>query len=278
MKFGFVLPYGNARFAADVAREAEAAGWDGFFVGEWPYGIDAWVSLAAAAMVTDRIRLGTMVTPLSRMRPWKVASEAVTLDHLSRGRVILGVGLGATNTGFDDFGEETDPRVRAELLDESLEIITSLWRGEAFVHEGRHNRVRMPRFQPPPPPVQQPRIPIWVVAAFPRERSMARALRYDGLIPNVLDEQGKQRLYTPEDIARVAAYARERRPAGDTFDIVVDGWTPGDDPAAAAAEVRKWRDAEATWWTETTWELPQDQVTPEWIVERVAQGPPRLGP
>src|SRR3712207_9453887 len=108
MGYGIVLPRGDARAAADLAREAEQAGWDGFFVWEPVWGIDAWVSLAAAAMVTERIRLGTMLTPLSRMRPWKLASETVTLDHLSGGRVILAVGLGAVDTGFAAFGEVTD--------------------------------------------------------------------------------------------------------------------------------------------------------------------------
>src|SRR5512138_1744010 len=99
MKYGFVLPRGDARTAADFARYAEDAGWDGFFVWEPVWGVDAWVSLAAAAMVTSRIRLGTMLTPVSRMRPWKLASETATLDHLSGGRVTLAVGLGATDTG-----------------------------------------------------------------------------------------------------------------------------------------------------------------------------------
>ncbi|HMO53409.1 MAG TPA: LLM class flavin-dependent oxidoreductase, partial [Tepidiformaceae bacterium] len=123
MKFGLVMPSGDARRAADLATAAEQAGWDGFFVWEPVWGIDAWVSLTAAAMVTERIRLGTMLTPLSRMRPWKLASETATLDNLSGGRVTIAVGLGAPDTGFADFGEETDRKVRAELLDEGLEIL-----------------------------------------------------------------------------------------------------------------------------------------------------------
>ena len=108
MKYGFVFPGGEARTAAEFAQAAEEAGWDGFFVWEPVWGVDAWVSLAAAAMVTQRIRLGTMITPLSRMRPWKLASESATLDRLSNGRVILSVGLGALDSGFAAFGEATD--------------------------------------------------------------------------------------------------------------------------------------------------------------------------
>src|SRR5919109_1879602 len=162
MRCGFVLPFGNARTAADFAHEAEQAGWDGFFVWEPVWGIDAWVALTAAAMRTERIRLGTLLTPVSRMRPWKLASETATLDNLSNGRVILSVGLGAVDTGFIQFGEETDRKTRAELLDEGLDIVTGLWRGQPFTYEGKHYHVKECDFYPPPPPAQKPRIPIWV--------------------------------------------------------------------------------------------------------------------
>src|SRR5918911_471326 len=146
MHYGFVLPYGDARTAADLAYAAEQAGWDGFFVWEPVWGIDAWVSLTAAAMRTERIRLGTMLTPLSRMRPWKLASETATLDLLSNGRVILSVGLGATDTGFDAFGEVTDRKIRAELLDEGLDMLTGLWRGQPYSYDGKHYQIKEPTF------------------------------------------------------------------------------------------------------------------------------------
>src|ERR671936_453721 len=100
MQYGFIFPFQDARLASECAREAEAAGWDGFFVWEPVWGIDAWMQLTAAAMTTQRIRLGTMITPLSRMRPWELAGKAVTLDRLSNGRTILAVGLGAVDTGW----------------------------------------------------------------------------------------------------------------------------------------------------------------------------------
>src|SRR5919202_416120 len=108
MRYGFVLPSGDARDVAERAREAEQAGWDGFFVWDPVWGIDPWVSLTACAMVTERIRLGTMLTPISRRRPWTLAGEAAPLGRLSNGRVILATGLGATDTGFENFGEVTD--------------------------------------------------------------------------------------------------------------------------------------------------------------------------
>ena len=187
MRYGFVLPRGDARTAAETAALAERAGWDAFFVWEPVWGIDAWVSLTAAAMRTERIRLGTMLTPLSRMRPWKLASETATLDNLCGGRVILAVGLGALDTGFAEFGEATDRKTRAELLDEGLAVLTGLWAGQPFSFQGVHYTVQPTGFMPPPPPVQRPRIPIWVVGAWGRPKSMARAFRYDGLLPHVTD-------------------------------------------------------------------------------------------
>lgn len=141
MKYGFVLPRGDAHTAAEFAHQAEDSGWDGFFVWDPVWGIDAWVSLTAATMLTKRIRLGTMLSPVSRMRPWKLASETATLDRLSNGRLILSVGLGAIDTGFNDFGEITDRRIRAELMDEGLEILTRLWKGKPFRHAGKHYKV-----------------------------------------------------------------------------------------------------------------------------------------
>ena len=132
MNFRFVFPGGEALAAAGCAQAAEAAGWDRIFIWEPVWGVDAWVSLTAAALRTQRVRLGTMLTPLSRMRPWKLAGETATLDRLSNGRVILAVGLGAPETGFANFGEVTDRKTRAELLDEGLEILTGIWRGQPF--------------------------------------------------------------------------------------------------------------------------------------------------
>jgi len=155
MKCGIVLPYPGATEAVELAVIAEDHGWDGFFVWESVWGIDAWVTLGAAAVKTSTIQLGTMLSPLSRMRPWKVASEYVTLDQLSAGRAILAVGLGATDTGFAAFGEATDIKVRAELMDEALEIISGLFAGQPFTYKGKHYQLEPTDFFPPPAPVKQ---------------------------------------------------------------------------------------------------------------------------
>jgi hypothetical protein len=272
MKFGFVFPKGDARTAAEFAHQAEQAGWDGFFVWEPVWGVDAWVSLAAAAMRTDHIRLGTMITPVSRMRPWKLASETATLDNLSGGRVILSVGLGALDTGFAAFGEVTDRKTRAELLDEGLEILTGLWRGQPFRYVGKHYQVQETDFLLPPPPVQQPRIPIWVVGAWPRQKSMQRALGYDGLLPAIMGENGQVRMSpaTPAEIGTIKAFVDANRVEETPYDIVVEGETPGENRSRAREVVRPYAEAGATWWIEAMWTAP----SLEGVLERIKQGPP----
>lgn len=279
MKFGFVLPYGDARTTADLAAEAEQAGWDGFFVWEPVWGIDAWVALAAAAMQTSRIRLGTMLTPISRMRPWKLASETATLDHLSNGRVILAVGLGAIDSGFEAFGEVTDRKARAELMDEGLDILTGLWQGQPFNYAGQHYQVKATEFFPPPPPVQKPRIPIWVVGAWPSEKSMRRVMRYDGLLPQVLRTTPAGRRAeqaTPADVQAMKAYVDQHRTATTPFEIVVEGQTPGKGKRAARAILQPWQAAGATWWNEAMWETMSQPGGAKAVLKRLRQGPPQL--
>lgn len=274
MKYGFVLPYGDARAAADFAREAEQTGWDGFFVWEPVWGSDAWVCLTAAAMRTERIKLGTMLTPIARMRPWKLASETATLDNLSGGRLILAVGLGAPDTGYAEFGEVIDRRTRAELTDEGLEILTGLWRGQPFAFHGKHYDVKPFDRIVAPPIVQQPRIPIWVVGAAGRKSSMARAAKYDGLIPNVIDAAGT-RAPRPEELPTMVAEIAAIRTSTTPFDVIAEGETPGDDPSRAEEILRPWRDGGATWWLEAMWSAAGPDGV-DAVRRRLRQGPPRI--
>lgn len=260
-----------------LAREAEAAGWDGGFyfdgihVGPWPV-FDPWVTLGALALATEKVRLGAIISPLSRRRPWKVARETVTVDHLSNGRLVLPVGLGTLDDGgFSKVsGEPTDRRTRAERLDESLEILTGLWSGEPFAYRGKHYQLDQMTFLPSP--VQQPRIPIWVVGAWPSERSMRRAARYDGLLPAVVGGTAEDSGVTPENLREIAAWIAGHRETDRPFDLVVEGRTPSDDPAAAADMVAPWVEAGATWWLESAWTEPNGWDD---LLARVRQGPPR---
>src|SRR5215475_2822816 len=144
MRAGVVLPGGTANQQLEQAVAAEQAGWDGVFVWEAGYGVDAWTLLAAMAARTSRVRLGTMLTPLPWRRPWKVASQVATLDQLSGGRAVLGVGIDAVDTGLPRTGEQTGTRERADLMDEGIDLIRTLWSGRPAFH-GTHYDYESPR-------------------------------------------------------------------------------------------------------------------------------------
>lgn len=269
MKSGFIVTTGDPRTAAELAAEAEAAGWDGVFywdavaIGDMEI-YDPWVVMAAMAMRTERVRLGAIVTPPARRRPWNLAREAMTLDRLSNGRLVLPVGLGTLDdSAFGNVGESIVARVRAERLDESLDILEGLWSGEPYGHAGRHYRFDPMTFRPTP--LQRPRIPIWVVGAWPNERSVRRTLEFDGILPQTSDP-GEIRALA-EFIARERPVASRERP----FEIVVEGTTPLD-RASAAAAVQPLAEAGATWWIESDWA----DATVESLSRRIQAGPPRL--
>ncbi|HEY7781588.1 MAG TPA: LLM class flavin-dependent oxidoreductase [Ktedonobacterales bacterium] len=277
MRYGFIIPAGDIDEIAGMARDAEDAGWDGVFYWDGIYIADMgrmwdpWVTLAAMALRTERVRIGVILTPLSRRRPWKVARETVTVDHLAHGRLVLPVGLGALEDGgFSRVNEITDRKARAERLDEGLDILTGLWSGAPFSYQGKHFQLQEMTFVPPP--VQRPRIPIWVAGAWPRAKSMDRVARYDGLLPSKIADDGTFQDVTPDDIQAMRTYITEHRALTTPFDIVMEGETPGDDPARAAAIVRPFAEAGATWWTESMWSARD--TTP--IRTRILQGPPRV--
>lgn len=269
---GFVLPGGTATEQVELAVLAEEAGWDGIFVWEAAYGVDAWTLLAAMAMRTSRVRLGTMLTPLPWRRPWKVASQVATLDQLSAGRAILGVGVGAADTELPDTGEVTDLRGRAERMDEGIDLIRELWAGGTS-YRGRHyvfqtGRMDLGRVSRP----VQDRIPVWVVGVWPRPKSMRRVLRCDGIIPQY-DLGGREA--TPADVRELRNWLADQG-AGPRLDVISEGQTPAGDQAAAAAAVAPWAEAGCTWWLETRWEMPHDSGDRlRQVRERLAAGPPR---
>ncbi len=270
MRMGVILPGGTATEQLEQAVLAEQSDWDGVFVWEAGYGVDAWSLLAAMAARTERIRLGTLLTPLPWRRPWKVASQVATLDQLSNGRAILTVGLGALTGDLPRTGEEEDLRRRADLLDEGIELVRELLAGRGS-HAGANYRfeiatdeqLRVAR------PVQDP-VPIWVVGVWPRPKSMRRVLGCDGIVPQFGGEG------SPDDVRAMRAWLAEHGARPD-IDVTAEGETPAGDPAAAAAIVRPWADAGCTWWLETEWELPHH--VPERMQqmrERIAAGPPAL--
>lgn len=269
MRFGIALanwgPFGNPRRAAELARVAEEAGWDGYFTWDaLPTGddptpnYDPWVILASVAMATERIRIGTCVAVVPRYKPHLLAMTVASLDVLSGGRMILGVGLGdgTIRRNFEAFGEPAANSTRAEKLDEGLEVITRLWTGEKVTHHGKHYVVD--DFALTAVPLQQPRVPIWVGGDSPA--ALRRASRWDGWIGPDADPFDTD----PEDVTRVREEIEGMRSSPGLLDIAWSGQSVPEDQARIGA----FGQAGATWWIE----IPLgDAETTLW---RVAQGPP----
>ena len=287
MHFGISIPpfadFSDPRALAELAHEAETAGWDGFFLWDAVFFdptfhpmADPWVSLAAVAMSTQRMRIGTMITPLARRRPWKLARETVSVDQLSNGRLILGVGLGdPVQWDFGFFGEETDPKRRARLLDEGLDILTGLWTGQRFAYQGEQYNVQEVIFRPSP--IQSPRIPIWVGGWWPNKAPLRRAARWDGVCPakwggSDTTDQGRELL----------GYIQDSQKSSAPFDAVHAGATPGDNPSQAAEIIEPYAKAGVTWWIEPvdpwrfgwSFEVPWAAEATVLMRERIRQGPP----
>jgi len=281
MKYGFLIPGGDVRDFAGFAATAEAAGWDGVFVADaistsmggktFPW-FDPWVALATMATATTRVRLGTFLTAPARRRPWKLAREVGTLDELSSGRAILSVGLGAADgdAGFSAVGEAMELRVRAELVDEALEIINGLWKGRAYSFKGMHYNVT--KMAMLPKPIQKPRIPIWVVGVWPKEKSMQRALRWDGVIPQRYKlgmgewEEYAKAQYA-QDVRAIREYAGKHGKR-ESFDIVVQGFSSAKNRQVRES-VKALETAGATWYIQNLWTFDPKKIT-----ARIKQGPP----
>jgi alkanesulfonate monooxygenase SsuD/methylene tetrahydromethanopterin reductase-like flavin-dependent oxidoreductase (luciferase family) len=277
MRYGISIspagPGGDPASMAELAAAAEKAGWDGIFledyivyqgqVGTPTY--DPWVTMAAMTVATSRMRLGTSVTPLPRRRPWQLASEAVTLDHLSQGRLILGVGSGDTqDPGFTATGEPLRRAIRAELLDESLEIVTRLWTGEPVTFRGRHFKLDGLRMSPRP--VQQPRIPVWIGGQWTLSGVRARVTRWDGSCAYKGPTDQEWQDMTAADVRDIRAAVGDR----PGFDIAIGGRQRDADWDREREHVRTIASAGATWWVE--WVKPGDRQA---TIDAVRRGPLR---
>ena len=262
----------DPRTLARLAAVAEAAGWDGFFLWDGMFfdpddlpKADTWIALTVIALATERLRFGPMVTPLPRRRPWKVARESTTLDDLSNGRLILGVGLGDPSLEeFAWFGERgTDHATRARMLDEGLAILDGLWSGEEFSHAGEFYQLAPMRFRPTP--VQSPRIPIWVGGWWPNRAPMRRAARWDGAHPNRAG-----RPMTSHEVTEIAAFVAENRASSAPFELVIGDYLSDMDRGALAERTAALEQAGATWWVDKIGALPARDAE-----ARIRQGPPR---
>jgi alkanesulfonate monooxygenase SsuD/methylene tetrahydromethanopterin reductase-like flavin-dependent oxidoreductase (luciferase family) len=288
MRYGVYVPnfgpYGDARVLAELAYEAEEAGWDGFFLWDQvskttltptndPM-VDPWIALAAIALRTFTIHIGPLVTPLPRRRPWMVARETVALDHLSEGRLVLGVGSGGGYFDFEALGEATDPKTQAALLDEGLEVLSGLWSGEPYHYDGTYYHIKEAQFLPRP--VQSPRIPVWVAGMWPAKAPLRRAARWDGVVP-IGRDLPLAGMLTPAEMHEIVSYVASQPGYTTPFEVVHSGITAGTDVAYDRAVVAAYKQAGVTWWLEKI--LPELWGSwTDWPLEamrtRIRQGPP----
>jgi len=283
MKSGINIPnfgwFGDIDTLVEIAIEVEDAGWDGFYLWDHilvfkqedmvlPF-VDPWIALAAIACNTKRIRLGPLITPLPRRRPWIVARQALTVDHLSNGRLTLGVGLGApADVEFEYFGEESDAIVRAEKLDESLDIINGLLSGEKFSHKGKHFHLEEMTFLPKPK--QDGGIPIWVGGSYPFKAPFRRAALYDGVVP--IHSKWPESLM-PDHVKHVLEMVDSEREDLKGFEVAVAGETTGTDSASEKAKIDSWEKAGVTWWLE---DINGMRAEIDELYERIRLGPPAM--
>ncbi len=273
IKYGIALPYLTPRKVADLAQQAEEHGWDGCFLGDAIWCEDPLIGLAAAAMTTNRVRLGTLVTPVPLRRPWRLASASLALDHLSDGRLTLGLAMGAVWMGWHAFPDEVaDTKARAAMLDETIDILTLMYRSKPFDYDGQFYQLKLTELDEmyyPSRSVQKPRVPLWCAGVWPRPKSMQRVLRCDGIIVEKLNAAGEPEEVTPEDIRQIEAYVREERSMTTPFDIVTIGKSGGLNEQQVEDKLMPWIEAGITWWIEGMWE-----ETEEATLQRIRQGSP----
>ena len=262
VRFGICLAnigsYSDPRVGVRVAEAAESAGWEGVFT--WDHlafvwdapAADPWIVLSAVAAATSQVRIGTAITPVPRRRPHVLAHEIATLDRLSGGRVIFGAGLGGSAAEFGNFGEPTDAKIRAEMLDEGLDVMKQLWSGEPVTHHGKHYTVEGVTFAPTP---VQAHVPVWIGGNRPP--SLRRAARWDGWLADSAAPTGE--MLSPDDVARsIEAIGRD-----DGFDVAILGESHRADPAP-------YEKAGATWWLEN---LHDSRGSVDDVLALVASGP-----
>jgi alkanesulfonate monooxygenase SsuD/methylene tetrahydromethanopterin reductase-like flavin-dependent oxidoreductase (luciferase family) len=276
MQFGLEVPttgaYADARVQAQLALEAEATGWDGFFlwdalvVGAEAI-IDPWIALTIIALQTSHIKIGLLALPLARHRPWLVARQLANLDQLSAGRVICIAGLGDAETSFTAFGEDGSAQIRAQKLDEGLAILTGLWENEPFSFAGEYYTLKDVTLRPKP--AQSPRIPLWTVGGWPHRAPFRRAARWDGVcVKGIHLDTGT--VSTVKEFRECVAYVRTQRTSDASFDIAISGAEMPLDQEQAGEMVRPFQAAGATWWIEGGYSRSFEAFR-----ERIRSGPPR---
>lgn len=266
--FGYL---GDVGCLADLACDAEAAGWDAAFLWDhvnWTdmgFHADPWIALGIIAARTERILIGTGVTPIARRRPTKLAREILTLDQLSNGRFVFGAGNGSFPSEFDDLGDPSDLRIRAEMLDEGLELLQALWSGAPVDFNGTHYQAKAQTFAAQG---SHPKIPIWLAGTWPNRKPFRRAARYDGVM--AISQDFGQTLST-DDVREIAELIAAHRDTDQPFEIGC-GLSTSDDAQADIARVQAYSEAGATWWIDSVFPATEPLESAR---ARIRRGPPR---
>jgi alkanesulfonate monooxygenase SsuD/methylene tetrahydromethanopterin reductase-like flavin-dependent oxidoreductase (luciferase family) len=273
MKFSLSLMnfdyFGDVNVIAQLAREAEDAGWDAVFISDhvnWKdmgFHVDPWIALGLIADRTERVLIGTAVTPIARRRPTKLAREILTLHQLSGGRFIFGAGSGIWASEYDDLGDASELKVRAEMLDEGLELLQKTWVGNDFSHHGKHYQAKGQTFCP-----GGAKIPIWVGASWPKRKPFLRAARFDGVMAMNND------FTKPLSVAHVVEikqFIDQERDDDKPFDIAV-GLNTTEDAASDVDRAQAYEAAGADWWQEGVFPYAKNIDLLRAIIRR---GPPR---
>jgi alkanesulfonate monooxygenase SsuD/methylene tetrahydromethanopterin reductase-like flavin-dependent oxidoreductase (luciferase family) len=279
IKYGISLIHFNEladpEIIIELAVEAEKAGWDGIFLPDhllydkqaiYPI-TETWILLSAIAAKTEKIKIGTGVAALPRYHPWWFAKMAATLDVLSKGRLMLGLGLGGPKSEYESFGEKYDVKVLAQKMDESLEIIQGLWTGEPFSFSGKYYQIDEAAFLPKPH--QSPRIPMLFGGMWPNKKPFIRAAKYDGIMP--IHKNFPQDL-TPKELKEIISLVKENRSSDDPFELIVSG-TGFFNPETRVEQIQPYIDVGITWWLEHVNTLMQPSVNA--MREWVKSGPPK---
>ncbi|MCE7749406.1 MAG: LLM class flavin-dependent oxidoreductase [Candidatus Heimdallarchaeota archaeon] len=280
IKYGIVTPnigefYGSIDNLVNISQKIEKAGWNGHFIWDWILGskdpihqiVDPWIALTAMASRTKKIKLGTTVTPIPRRRPWKLARETVSLDRFSKGRLILGVGLGfPPEEEFAAFGEESDIKIRAKKMDEGLDVLLGLWSGKKFSYNGEHYKIDNVTFLPKA--LQTPRIPVWGSGTWPYKKPFIRSAKLDGVVP--MDNEDF--FPTPKTLLEIISLIKEHRSNMKDFDIVASVRTMGIDSQKREELLSEYIDVGATWLVESI-----DESTDKTeCFDYIEQGPPEI--
>jgi alkanesulfonate monooxygenase SsuD/methylene tetrahydromethanopterin reductase-like flavin-dependent oxidoreductase (luciferase family) len=266
MNFGYL---GDVNVLSELAIEAEDAGWDAIFLWDhvnWldmGFHVDPWIALALIADRTTRVKIGTAITPIARRRPTKLAREILTLQQLSGERFILGAGSGAWPSEFDDLGESGSLKVRADMLDEGLELLQKTWSGDNFEHQGTYYQAKGQTFCP-----GGADIPIWLGATWPNRKPFRRAARFDGVMAMNQDFNNSLSL---DDVREIKRFILDHRECDKPFNLAV-ALNTSDDAVADVERAQEYEDAGVDWWQEGVYP-PAENL--EVLRKTVRRGPPR---